>query len=169
MCITRPGGRISQPRRAPGFEYSYAAPAELQQFNTSHLTDETLRHLASFLFFLCRVEAFLVGMITSYFNTEVVLLAFVTTAAAVTGIVLFSIQTKFDITGKVSCWALRGFQAGSVAGLLALFSRALGLFQVMTEPGHVDERKVSEQGCWCAQCRGEVFSSARSGCTTVRM
>lgn len=51
---------------------------------------------------LClRAEAFLIGMITSFFNTEVVLLAFVTTAAAVVGIILFSIQTKYDITGMV--------------------------------------------------------------------
>lgn len=50
------------------------------------------------LFTIC--EAFLIGMITSFFGTAVVLIAFLVTACAVIGITIFSCQTKYDITGK---------------------------------------------------------------------
>ncbi|MEW5306681.1 MAG: hypothetical protein WDW36_009131 [Sanguina aurantia] len=88
-------------------------------------------------------EAFLIGMITSFFNTEVVLLAFVTTAAAVTGIVLFSLQTKFDITGKD-----RAMAAILVAVILALLLvTALGIaglasFWVQLRRRHIGIRRA---------------------------
>jgi FtsH-binding integral membrane protein len=47
--------------------------------------------------FTC-AEAFLVGMISSYWDTQVVLIAFVATAAVVVGITIAAFQTKLDVT-----------------------------------------------------------------------
>lgn len=43
-------------------------------------------------------QAFLVGMITAYYNIEAVLLAFLVTAVAVFCITIFAINTKIDVT-----------------------------------------------------------------------
>ena len=43
-------------------------------------------------------EAFLIGMISSYYDIEVVLLAFVVTGAAVFALTIFAINTKIDVT-----------------------------------------------------------------------
>lgn len=45
-------------------------------------------------------QSFLVGMITSFYDSRVVLLAFIVTATAVTAVTIFAMQTKWDVTSK---------------------------------------------------------------------
>lgn len=45
-------------------------------------------------------QSFLVGMVTSYYDSRVVLLAFIVTATTVTAVTIFAMQTKWDVTSK---------------------------------------------------------------------
>ncbi len=52
-----------------------------------------------FLFAFTACESVLVGAASASYNTEVVLIAVSITAVVVTSLVLFSLQTRYDVTG----------------------------------------------------------------------